>query len=250
MVVAEQTLYAASAVLLFLGTLGMTALVRRFDGAAARHVRALPVVLAILGLGYVGMALDLFVVFSPEGEPVYMTRTAAYMFTYTFLMGYVGLVSGAKRRYRLIPAAGVVGFNAATPVIQLLGPPVSLIGAILIFLSLIAVYWAFFGPLTRAAKDIPRNRRLLFLKLRNLAALIFIMYMLVSFTSRQALGLLDAFTGVFTVTYVDLVGHFGLAGLIIFSTVGVEMVANDHSSPFEMLSAPEASRSPDTTADD
>lgn len=250
MVIEEQTLYAASAVLLFLGTLGVTALVRRFDGAAARHVRVLPVVLSILGLGYVGMALDLFVVFSPEGEPVYMTRTAAYMFTYTFLMGYVGLVSGAKRRYRLIPAAGVVGFNAATPVIQLLGPPVSLVGAVLILVSLIAVYWAFFGPLTRAAENISRDRRLLFLKLRNLAALIFIMYMLVSFSSRQALGLLDAFTGVFTVTYVDLVGHFGLAGIILFSTVGVEMVAEDYSSPLDMLTSPDASRPVDAPADD
>jgi sensory rhodopsin len=250
MVVEEQTLYAASAVLLFLGTLGVTALVRRFDGAAAKHVRLLPVVLSILGLGYVGMALDLFVVFSPEGEPVYMTRTAAYMFTYTFLLGYVGLVSGAKRRYRLIPAAGVVGFNAATPVIQLLGPPVSLVGAVLILVSLIAVYWAFFGPLTRAAENIPRNRRLLFFKLRNLAALIFIMYMLVSFSSRQALGLLDAFTGVFTVTYVDLVGHFGLAGLILFSTVGVEMVAEDYPSPLDMLTSPDASRPVDAPADD
>lgn len=235
MIVQEQTLYAGGALLNLVAALILAVLVRRFDGNERRHVIYLPITLVLLTIGYAGMALELFVETTAEGNPVYFTRYGTYVLTYTFLMSYIGLVAGASRRYRLIPAVSVVGFSGATAVAQLTDPPVSVVGVLVLFASLIAVFWAFFGPLARAAADVSRERRLLFTKLRNFAALIFIMYLLVSLTNRATLGLLDAFAGIFTIAYVDIVAHMGLAGIIIFSQTAVETLASEHPSPLAIF---------------
>lgn len=226
MVVQEQTLYAGGAVVNLVAALVLALLVRRFDGDARRHVFFLPIALAVLTLGYIGMSLELFVETSLDGEPVYFTRYGTYLITYTVLMTYIGLVAGARLRYRLIPAVAVVGFTVGTIVTQLAPPPLDSVGSLVVIASLIAVFWAFFRPFPRAAADVSRERRLLFAKLRNFAALIFIMYLLVSLTNRAGVvELLDAFVGVVTIMYVDIIAHVGLAGIIIFSRTAVEMLA-------------------------
>jgi len=233
MVVQEQTLYAGGAAIIFTATVVASLFVTRFESDVRKHMAAMPVVLAVLTLGYVGMALDLFVATSPEGEPVYFTRYAAYIVTYTYLMTYIGLLAGARRRYRLVPALSVFGFTFGTVLTQLPSPPLDSIGSLVVILWLVLVFWAFFGPLARAARSESGDRRLLFIKIRNLSALIFIMYLLVALTNRAALGLLDAFVGVFTIAYVDLIGHIVFAGLIIFSGSAIDMVGDEHPSPLE-----------------
>jgi bacteriorhodopsin len=236
MVVQEQTLYAGGAVVNLVAALVLALLVRRFDGNGHRHAVFLPVALGILTLGYAGMSLELFVETSLDGEPVYFTRYGTYLATYTFLMTYIGLVAGAGLRYRLIPAVSVVGFTLGTIVTQLAPPPLDSVGSLALIASLVAVFWVFFGPLPRAAADVSRERRLLFAKLRNFAALIFIMYLLVSLTNRAGVvELLDAFVGVVTIMYVDIIAHVGLAGIIIYSRTAVGMVAAECPSPLSMF---------------
>lgn len=232
MVIQEQTLYAGGAGIAFVAAVAAAVLISGFEGKTRRHMLLMPAALAVLALGYLGMALELFVATSPVGEPVYFTRYGTYLLSYTFLMSYIGLVAGAKLRYRLIPAGAVLGFTFGTVLVQLAPPPLDSVGSLVVLGSLVAVFWAFFGPLTRAAASVSGDRRLLFAKLRNLAALAFIMYLLVAFTNRSALGLLDAFVGVFTIAYVDLVAHVGLAGLIVYSGDAIESVTAEHSSPF------------------
>lgn len=231
MVVQEQTLYAGGAAIIFAATVVSSLLVTKFEGDVRKHMLAMPVVLGVLTLGYVGMALDVFVATSPEGEPVYFTRYASYIITYTYLMTYIGLLAGAQRRYRLVPAVSVLGFTFGTIITQLSSPPLDSVGSLVVILSLVVVFWAFFRPLTRAARAESGDRRLLFIKIRNLSALVFIMYLLVALTNRAALGLLDAFTGVFTIAYVDLIGHIVFAGLIIFSGSAIEMLVSEYPSP-------------------
>ena len=59
------------------------------------------------------------------------------------------------------------------------------------------------------------------------------MYLLVALTNRAALGLLDAFVGVFTIAYIDLVAHIAFVGLIIYSNGAIQSVATEYSSPFD-----------------
>jgi sensory rhodopsin len=236
MVVQEQTLYAGGAVVNLVAALVLALLVRRFDGHARRHVVFLPVALGILTFGYIGMSLELFVETSLDGEPVYFTRYATYLLTYTFLMTYIGLVSGARFRYRMVPALAVVGFTVGTVVTQLAPPPLDSVGSLVVITSLIAVFWVFFRTFPKTAATVSRERRLLFAKLRNFAALIFIMYLLVSLTNRAGVvELLDAFVGVVTIMYVDIIAHVGLAGIIIYSQTAVTTLAAEYPSPLEMF---------------
>lgn len=235
MVVAEQTVYGTGAAIVFGATVIAAIQMRGLDGEIRRHVKWMPVILAILTLGYLGMALQMFVETSPDGEPVYFTRYGTYLLSYTFLMSYIGLFAGARLRYRLLPAFSVIGFTVGTVIVQLTTSPVDTLGTVLVLASLVVVFWAFFSPLTRAAAAVSDERRLLFVKLRNLASLVFVMYLLVALTNRAALGLLDAFVGVFTTAYIDIVAHIAFAGLIIYSSSAVASLSEEHPSPFEMF---------------
>lgn len=232
MVVQEQTLYAVVAVVALLATIVALALGRRFEGKARRHAAPMVVALGLLAVGYAIMALDLLVLFTSEGEPVYLSRFAVYTLTYTFIMSYVGLVAGAGLRFRLLPGIATLGFTYGTLVVQLAPPPLDSLGSLVVLVSLTAVLWAFFGPLTRAAQQVSGNRRLLFAKLRNLGTLVFIAYMLLALMTRQALGLFDAFVGVFVAAYVDLLAHVGLVGLILYSRETIAELAVEYDSPF------------------
>lgn len=237
MVVSEHTQYAVGAGIALLSALVVAWQVRNTSGDARRHLVYMPVPLVLLAVAYLSMSLDLLVVISPDGQPVYFTRYGAYILSYTFLMSYLGLVAGASRRYRLVPGLSVIGFSMATPIIQLAPSPFSAIGGLMVLGSLTAVFWAFFRPLEAAAQTVPDERRLLFSKLRYLASMAFVMYMIVAATNRAALGLLDAFVGVFTITYIDLVVNIGLVGLVVSSTTAVQMVAADYPSPLAILTA-------------
>lgn len=237
MVVQEQTLYATGAAVIFVSTVASALLVARADKEIRSHVVPIPAVLGILTLGYTGMALapDPLVGTSPDGTPVYFTRYMSYLFTYTYLMTYLGLIAGARLKYRIIPTISIIGFTFGSMMAQLAAPPLDALGSLVVIASLALVFWAFFRPLARAAKSTEGARRLLFFKLRNLSSLIYIGYFLVAITNRATLGLLDAFVGVFTIAYVDLIGHIVFAGLVIYSTGAIEMVADKYASPFEMF---------------
>lgn len=237
MVVQEQTLYAITAVVA-LGAAVVTAiLLRNYRGDARRHAAVAVLSLVALSAGYVVMALDLLVLTTPDGEPVYISRFAVYTLTYTVLLSYIGLIAGASRRTRLVPGIATLGFTYGTLVVQLAPAPIDSLGSLVVLASLALVLWAFYRPLTQAAQSVSGNRRLLFAKLRNIGTLVFISYLLLALMTRQALGLFDAFVGVFVAAYVDLLAHLGLAGLIVYSRETIEEVAQEYSSPLATFTA-------------
>lgn len=237
MVVQEQTLYGIAAVVALVAMAVATLLLGRFEGRTRRHMLAMQLSLLALTIGYAVMALGFFVLRTPEGDPVYLSRFAVYTLTYSVLLGYIGLVGGASRRYRLLPVVAVLGFTYGTLVVQLAPAPFDTVGTVTVLGSLVLAIWAFFGPLTRIAQSVSGNRRLLFAKLRNLATLILISYLLLALMTRQALGFFDAFVGIFIAAYVDLLAHLGLAGLVLYSRDAVQEVAEEHASPLALFTA-------------
>lgn len=231
MIVQEQTLYAIATAIALVATVVAAISAWRYNSRSRQHVAAIVLSLGLLTAGYGLMALDVLVISTADGEPVYLSRFGLYTVTYTLLMSYVGLIAGASLRYRLIPAVATLGFVYGTVVVQLAPAPFDSLGSLTVLASLAIVMWAFFGPLTRAARSVSGNRRLLFIKLRNLGALVFLSYLLLALMTRQALGLFDAFVGVFVAAYVDLLAHLGLTGLIIYSREAVEELADEHRSP-------------------
>jgi bacteriorhodopsin len=241
MVVQEQTLYAIVTGVGLVTSILAGVSWRNYRGDARKHGVVAVAALVALTLGYAVMALDALVIETADG-PVYLSRFAVYTLTYTVLMSYVGLVAGADLRTRVIPGIATLGFTYVTLVGQLAPEPIDSLGSLVVLASLTLVLWAFYRPLTRAARSVSGNRRLLFAKLRNLGTLVFISYLLLALMTRQALGLFDAFVGVFVAAYVDLLAHLGLAGLILYSRETIEELAAEHSSPLATFTA----RSPDT----
>jgi bacteriorhodopsin len=245
MVVQEQTLYVIATVVALVATVVTAVQLRKNERNARRHIGVMVLLLAVLGAGYGTMALgkdgilslDLLVLSTPDGEPVYLSRFAVYTITYTFVMSYVGLIAGASLRYRLIPGIATLAFVYGTVVVQMAPAPIDSVGTLVVLVSLITVLWAFFGPLTRAAKAVSGNRQLLFVKLRNLGALIFISYLLLALMTRQALGLFDAFVGVFLAAYLDLLAHLGLIGIIVYSRETIGELAANYRSPLATFKA-------------
>lgn len=237
MVVQEHTLYAVSAGIGLLATVVFLLRGRKYEGATGRYMLLAPFVTGALTVGYLIMALDMLVTFNPDGEPVYFSRYLMYTLTYPYLIYYLGVVSNASYRYRVIGAVGVLGFTYGTLVAQWMPEPVSSIAGLLSILIVALLVWMLFRPYTTPASSVSGDRRLMFSKIRNLFVLLFISYLLLAFMSRQALGFYDAFVGVFISSYIDLLGHIGAAGLILYSRNAVAEIAREEPSPLRLLRA-------------
>jgi len=101
---------------------------------------------------------------------------------------------------------------------------------VLVLGTLALLFWLLFRPYSRAAESVSGPRKLAFGKLRNLMTLLLLMYLIVSLTSRQGLGLIGTFSGVYIGGYMDVLGHVGFAGILLRSEAAVRDLATQRSS--------------------
>jgi len=59
---------------------------------------------------------------------------------------------------------------------------------------------------------------------RNLLLLLWVFYLIMGFVSRQGLGLLDAFGGIFVVSYLDILARIGFGVLVLRATDATDQV--------------------------
>ena len=82
-------------------------------------------------------------------------------------------------------------------------------------LSYLAGAYFLFGPISRLAREVSGQRRLLYAKLRNLFVLCWGALILQSALSEQALGLTNLFVGQLGASYTDLIFMIGIAALVV-----------------------------------
>ena len=250
MIVGELSFYVLIGAIATVATIVYALWARQYSGPARKLVLVAPYVTGMLAIGYFGMSAEILRLHSPGGRPVPATRFIVYMFSYSFVIGYVGLLANAERRYILSGMGLLTLFAIAGLINWLTAPPIEIVGKLLFLSSLLGQLYLLFGPYTRASRDVSGSRQLAFGKLRNLMALLLLMYLLVGLTSRQGLGLLGTFTGVYMGAYMDVLGHLGFAGILLRSDTAVEHLANDRSSLFAVVSRGDSSSTADAPAGD
>lgn len=70
-------------------------------------------------------------------------------------------------------------------------------------------------PVTKRSGETAGERVLLYGKLRNLLILLWVAYLVVGVVSRQGIGLLDAFGGIFAGAYLDIATRIGFGLLLL-----------------------------------
>jgi len=249
MIVGELTFYRLVGAAMTVAFVFFAVAVRQFSGRKLRYMVAAPFFCAVLALGYFGMSVELLTLFAANGRPVPLSRFAVYMTSYTAVIAYIGVVGGASRKHLLLGVGLLVSFTSGTFINWLFVPPIENVGKLLFLASLIGMFWLLFRPYTEAAESVSGPRRLAFGKMRNLMALLLLMYFLVGLTARQSLGLLDTFTGVYMGGYMDMLGHLGMAGILLRSEEAIEELAGERSSPLSYLRESQ-SPPPETAAGD
>ncbi|RXK47351.1 bacteriorhodopsin [Halorientalis pallida] len=242
----EQTLYAAVAIVALLLTVGLIAGIRRFGGATRRHMLLAPAAMASLTVSYAGMAAGILLFHGPEGAPVYVTRFLDYGIVYAFAAAYTGQVANVDRRVIFSGVLGLWAFSFGAMIRHLAPPPFDSLASLLVLGGFAYTLWLLLRPYTRAAASVSGDRRLLFGKLRNVQLIMLITYLLVALTTRQALGLLGAFTGIYVSAYLDLFSHVALVGLVLRSEPAIRSLVETHPSPLSFLTESGSRR---TTAD-
>jgi bacteriorhodopsin len=247
----EQTLYSAVAVVALLLTIVLGARVRQFEGATRRHMLVVPAVTASLTVSYVGMATGTLLFHGPGGEPVYVTRFLDYAVAYGLVSAYTGQLADADRRLLFSGILGLWAFSFGAMARHLASPPFDSLGSLLVLGGFVYSLWLMLRPYTRSAASVTGDRRLLFGKLRNVQVIMLLTYLLVALTTRQALGLLDAFTGIYVSAYLDLFSHVALAGLILRSEPAIRSTVEAYPSPLSFLAGSNTDRpTAETPADD
>lgn len=166
---------------------------------------------------YVGMANGLLRFESIDGAAVPVTRFVGYAFGTTTILLVTGRVGGFGRGLQvalMIPFLGITGGTLGGWFFE---PPISQLASLSSLLSLPLIAYVFLGPGARSAAETASDRRLLYGKLRNVALLAWLGYLVVGVLSRQNLAVLDAFAGVFVGVYVDVALYVGF-GLLLLRT--------------------------------
>lgn len=228
MIVPEDQFYLLVSAVALVGTVLLAGMGRQYSGHVRQYMLVAPYVAGMLVIGYFAMANQALLWQSPNGEPVPASRFIMYLFSYTVVITSIAVLADASSRLAIAGALGVSGFTLGTLLNWLAPVPFDSVGKLVVITSLAATLYLLFRPYTQSAASVSGARRLLFGKLRNLMALLMLMYFLVGLTSRQGLGLLDTFTGIYAGAYIDLLGHLGFGGIILRSPTAIEELAAAH----------------------
>jgi bacteriorhodopsin len=251
MFVGELTFYGIVGAVMTVAFVFFAVAVRQYSGRMRRYMIVAPFFCGVLAVGYFGMAAETLRVYSASGRAVPLSRFLLYLFTYTSVAGLIGVFAGAERKYLSIGVGLLAGFVVGTVINWYFAPPIESLGKLMVVGTLVGLLWLLFRPYTEAAESVSGTRRLAFGKMRNLMTLLLLMYFIVGLTSRQGLGLLGTFTGVYMGGYLDVLGHIGMAALVLRSEEAVAELAGERSSPLEYLRSDSTQQPPtESTAGD
>ena len=230
MIVGELTFYTLVGAVMAVAFVFFAVAVRQYSGRMRRYMIVAPALCGILSLGYFAMSAEALRVYSAGGRAVPLSRFVAYYLGYSTVVAYIGVIGGASRKHLSLSVGFMVVFITGTIVNWYFLPPVESLGKVLVVSSMVGQLWILAGPFSRAAESVSGTRRLAFGKMRNLMALLLLMYFIVGLTSRQGLGLLGTFTGIYMGGYMDVLGHIGMAALVLRSGDAIEELAAERSS--------------------
>lgn len=240
MVVSATAIYFGTAALLAVGAVVFGLLALRESGKTRRMVAISGVPAAAMAVAYVFMGMEWATVMTGGRE-----QSVARFVGYSVVLAVASVIIRetlclSRRRFLTMTGALLL-----TPWFALASwlPDGGALESILT-LATVGAYLggAYFlvGPITRAAKAVGGQRRLLYVKLRNLFVLCWGALILQSAISEQSLGLTNLFVGQLGASYTDLVFTIGIAGLVVSGTQIFEATTNVETQTNAPTTAPAA----------
>lgn len=211
----ELTMYRIGFYVMAITTVAFLAWISRKPAGTRRYYLPIPIICGTLSLAYFGMSIELLRLTTPDGQPVPLSRYADYFVTAPLMILVAGLVAGATRRQLAALVLLVVGWISATLAGFFLTEPASLAANVLTFGLLGLIVYALLWPITKRSGTTSGERVLLYGKLRNLLLLLWVSYLVLGLITRQGLGLLDAFGGIFVGAYLDIATRIGFGLLVL-----------------------------------
>ncbi|SEH17471.1 Bacteriorhodopsin [Natronorubrum sediminis] len=214
----ELEMYRIGAAITALATVAFLVWVARKPAGLRRYYLPVPIICGTLSLAYLGMSLELLRFTTPDGEPVALTRYVEYYVATPIMVVLAGMIAGASRRQLVTLVVLVFAWISVTIVGVFQTPPEALVLNGLTVVVLGVLIYTLVWPITARSGQTSGERVLLFGKLRNLLLLLWVGYLVIGVISRQGIGLLDAFGGIFVGAYLDIATRIGFGILVLRAT--------------------------------
>ena len=240
MIVSAATMYFGTAGLLAAAAVIFGLLALRESGTARRMVALGAVPAAAMAVAYVFMGMEWLTV-TTGGREQSVVRHVGYSVVLVASSAIVREILSLSRRRFLV----MTGILLLTPWFALAswlpdGGPIESVLTLATVGAYLGGAYFLIGPITRQAKTVGGQRRLLYVKLRNLFVLCWGALILQSAISEQSLGLTNLFVGQLGASYTDLVFTVGIAGLVVSGTQIYEATTSVETQASAPATAPAA----------
>lgn len=212
----QGQIYFATAALLGISGIIFAALALRTSGYKRTMLLlgALPSLAMAVAYAFMGLELLTVTVTGTGGREQSMAR----FFSYTVILLTVPYVLkelvGLSRRQFVKIAVPLVAIPWSAFMSWITTGAVASAASAGAFVSYLVAAYLLYVPLSRVARDVGGQRRLLFIKLCHLSVLAWGALIITSGLSEQSAGLLDFFVGQFIASYTDLIFMVSFAGLL------------------------------------
>ncbi|NUB89979.1 bacteriorhodopsin [Haloterrigena sp. SYSU A558-1] len=228
--IGELEMYRLSSYVTAVATLAFLGWVAKKPAGTRRYFLPAPIVCGTLSLAYFGMSLELLRVTTPNGQPLPMSRYVDYFVATTIMIAVAGKVADATRRQLATLIALTIGWIGFSLGRYFLTGAAVLAANLGTAVALAALLYVMIWPVTKRSGETSGERVLLYGKLRNLIILLWIAYLVIGVISRQGLGLLDAFGGVFAGAYLDIATRIGFGLLLLRGSDAMANLIDDVES--------------------
>ncbi|WP_339105516.1 bacteriorhodopsin [Haloterrigena salinisoli] len=228
--ISELRMYRLGFYVTAVATLAFLGWVARKPAGTRRYYLPAPIVCGTLSLAYFGMSIELLRVTTPSGQPLPMTRYVDYFIATAIMVAVAGKVAGATRRQLAALVALTVGWVGVSLGRYFLTGTAVLVATLGTVVVLAALLYVMIWPVTKRSGRTSGERVLLYGKLRNVLILLWIAYLVIGVISRQGIGLLDAFGGVFAGAYLDIATRIGFGLLILRGSDAMVQLIDDTQS--------------------
>lgn len=246
----ELTLYRIGAVAMAATTVAFLLWLVRKRPAHRRVLLAIPFVCATLALAYVGMSLELLRMTSEDGVAMPMSRFVDYLIAWPIMVVVAGMVAGAKKRQTFAVALAIAATIASVILAWYVPDPLTYVAFASAVVGYLLSAYGLLRPMAARARQQSGERAVLFAKLRNLLLLLWGCYLLLGVITRQGLGILDAFTGVFIAVYLDAIIRIGFGVILFRATTATSQIVSRSGSGTRSSDSPADGETPtDAVAD-
>lgn len=213
----ELHLYQLTAAVLGLMTLAVLAVTMRLPARHRQYGLACVIITASMGAAYVLMSMEFLTIQNVAGEWLPAARFGGYLIAFSAMITFLTRIAGVGYRWTALLIVLTTGVIAGTILGWYFDEPASFGGVALTVTSLSAQSIVLLRSIPSRAAGISDERQLLYGKLCNLSLLIWWLYIVLGLITRQNLGLLDAFVGIFLGAYVDVVIVVGFVAILLRS---------------------------------